>query len=108
MNLVIPPAQAAAPHHAVSRLRLTRLAASAKPFVARGSGGGRCAGCRLVASHCVCALRPQVATLSALLAVQLANGFTYEGPGSVINISSLWLVLGAGWAMALERSWRAP
>lgn len=48
--------------HAVSRLRTTRLAASAKPFVARGSGGGRCAGCRLVASHCVCALRPRVPT----------------------------------------------
>ncbi|MFN3495980.1 MAG: tRNA-uridine aminocarboxypropyltransferase, partial [Hydrogenophaga sp.] len=27
---------------------------------ARGSGGGRCVGCRLVASHCVCALRPPV------------------------------------------------
>jgi DTW domain-containing protein YfiP len=47
--------------HAVSRLRSARLAASTKPFVARGSGGGRCAGCRLAASHCVCALRPQVA-----------------------------------------------
>ncbi|MDP1893672.1 MAG: tRNA-uridine aminocarboxypropyltransferase [Hydrogenophaga sp.] len=47
--------------HAVSRLRSVRLAASTKPFLARGSGGGRCAGCRLVASHCVCALRPQVA-----------------------------------------------
>ena len=48
--------------HAVSRLRATRLAASAKPFVARGSGPGRCAGCRLIASHCVCALRPAVPT----------------------------------------------
>lgn len=48
--------------HAVSRLRATRLAASAKPFVARGSGPGRCAGCRLIASHCVCALRPSVPT----------------------------------------------
>jgi DTW domain-containing protein YfiP len=48
--------------HAVSRLRATRLAASAKPFLARGSGPGRCAGCRLIASHCVCALRPAVPT----------------------------------------------
>ena len=48
--------------HAVSRLRAARLAASAKPFVARGSGPGRCAGCRLIASHCVCALRPAVPT----------------------------------------------
>lgn len=46
--------------HAVSRLRSLRLAASTKPFLARGSGGGRCAGCRLAASHCVCVLRPQV------------------------------------------------
>ncbi|MEZ5707441.1 MAG: tRNA-uridine aminocarboxypropyltransferase [Burkholderiaceae bacterium] len=44
--------------HAVARLRTKRLAASAKPFVARGSGGGRCERCRLVRSHCVCALRP--------------------------------------------------
>jgi DTW domain-containing protein YfiP len=44
----------------VARLRTTRLAASAKPFVARGSGGGRCAGCRLIASHCLCASRPQL------------------------------------------------
>jgi DTW domain-containing protein YfiP len=46
--------------HAVARLRATRLAASAKPFVARGSGPGRCPGCRLAASHCVCALRPSL------------------------------------------------
>src|SRR3990167_2307927 len=48
--------------HAVSRLRSARLAASSKPYVARGSGGGRCAGCRLIASHCICALRPAVPT----------------------------------------------
>ena len=52
---------AAAPH-AVARLRTTRLAASAKPFLARGSGGGRCEGCRLVVSHCICALKPRVRT----------------------------------------------
>jgi DTW domain-containing protein YfiP len=58
MSLVLAPAPAAAPGHAVSRLRTARLAVSAKPFVARGSGLGRCAACRLTASHCVCALRP--------------------------------------------------
>src|SRR3990167_2142039 len=48
--------------HAVSRLRTARLAVSSKPYVARGSGLGRCPSCRLVASHCICALRPQVPT----------------------------------------------
>jgi DTW domain-containing protein len=52
--------------HAVSRLRTTRLAASAKPFVARGSGAGRCAGCRLIASHCICDLRPSVRVRSGV------------------------------------------
>ena len=45
--------------HAVSRLRTARLARSAKPFLARGGPRGeRCAGCRLIPSHCLCALRP--------------------------------------------------
>ena len=45
--------------HAVSRLRSARLAHSTKPFVARGGfKRERCAGCRLVPSHCLCALRP--------------------------------------------------
>ncbi|MBS0608703.1 MAG: DTW domain-containing protein [Proteobacteria bacterium] len=45
--------------HAVSRLRADRLARSAKPFLARGgSRRAHCAGCRLVPSHCICALRP--------------------------------------------------
>jgi DTW domain-containing protein YfiP len=49
--------------HAVSRLRTTRLARSSKPFLARGGQHGeRCAGCRLVPSHCLCALRPMVPT----------------------------------------------
>jgi DTW domain-containing protein YfiP len=48
--------------HAVSRLRSARLAASSKPFVARGAGSARCAGCRLIASHCICGLRPKVPT----------------------------------------------
>jgi DTW domain-containing protein YfiP len=49
--------------HAVARLRSARLARSAKPFLARGGPHGeRCAGCRLVPSHCLCALRPGVPT----------------------------------------------
>ena len=52
-----------APHHAlphaVNRLRSARLARSSKPFLARGGPRGeRCAGCRLIPSHCLCALRP--------------------------------------------------
>ena len=46
--------------HAVARLRTTRLNASSKPYVARGAGSVRCAGCRLIASHCMCALRPRL------------------------------------------------
>jgi DTW domain-containing protein len=49
--------------HAVSLLRAARLARSAKPFLARGgSTRPRCEGCRLVASHCMCALRRSVPT----------------------------------------------
>jgi len=49
--------------HAVSRLRATRLARASKPFLARGGPRGeRCAGCRLVPSHCLCALRPAIRT----------------------------------------------
>ena len=49
--------------HAVSRLRTARLARSSKPFLARGGPRGeRCAGCRLVPSHCLCVLRPSVPT----------------------------------------------
>lgn len=47
--------------HAVSRLRTARLARSSKPFLARGGPRGeRCAGCRLIPSHCLCALRQSV------------------------------------------------
>jgi DTW domain-containing protein len=53
--------------HAVSRLRTERLARSAKPFMARGGiKGERCPGCRLVPSHCICALRPAVPTQSGM------------------------------------------
>ena len=48
--------------HAVARLRATRLERSLKPFIARGSRKERCAGCRVMHSHCLCALRPSVAT----------------------------------------------
>ncbi|GLS13197.1 tRNA-uridine aminocarboxypropyltransferase [Hydrogenophaga electricum] len=47
--------------HAVARLRAARLAASSKPFVARGGAGGRCSGCRLPHAWCVCDLQPQAA-----------------------------------------------
>ena len=50
---------AAALVHAVARLRTARLARSSKPFLARGGPRGeRCPGCRLVPTHCLCALRP--------------------------------------------------
>jgi DTW domain-containing protein len=53
--------------HAVSRLRTERLARSAKPFMARGGiKGERCPGCRLVPSHCICALLPEVPTQSGM------------------------------------------
>ncbi|CAN5137000.1 tRNA-uridine aminocarboxypropyltransferase [soil metagenome] len=53
--------------HAVSRLRAARLARSAKPFLARGGfKRERCAGCRLLPSHCMCALRPSVPTRAGM------------------------------------------
>jgi DTW domain-containing protein YfiP len=52
--------------HAVARLRAARLARSAKPFIARGSRAPRCPGCRVIFSHCLCALRPQVATQAGM------------------------------------------
>ena len=53
--------------HSVARLRAERLARSAKPFLARGGPkGARCTGCRLILSHCLCALRPVVATRAGM------------------------------------------
>ena len=53
--------------HAVARLRAARLARSSKPFLARGGPKGeRCPGCRLVPSHCLCALRPGVTTRAGM------------------------------------------
>ena len=60
MPVTLPPCPLTS--HAVSRLRTARLARSAKPFLARGgTRGERCAGCRLVPSHCLCSLRPTLA-----------------------------------------------
>jgi len=62
VNDSTPPAR-----HAVARLRAERLARSAKPFLARGGPKGeRCAGCRLVPSHCMCALRPVLPTRAGM------------------------------------------
>ncbi len=47
---------------AVSLLRSARLARSAKPFIARGSRSERCPDCRVTFKHCLCTLRPTVAT----------------------------------------------
>jgi len=53
--------------HAVSILRAARLARSTKPFLVRGGfKRERCARCRLVPSHCMCALRPSVPTRSGV------------------------------------------
>ncbi len=53
--------------HAVARLRSARIARSSKPFLARGGSRlAHCAGCRLVMSHCLCALRPTVPTQAAV------------------------------------------
>ena len=62
----MPAAQPHAITHAVFRLRAARLARSAKPFVARGSNSERCPGCRVVFSHCLCALRPVVPTTAGV------------------------------------------
>ena len=53
--------------HAVSQLRTARLARAVKPFRARGwPQGGRCPGCRLMPSHCLCDLRPVVPTRAGM------------------------------------------
>jgi len=62
----MPLAEPSTPH-AVSRLRADRLARSSKPFLARGGiRGERCPGCRLLPSHCMCALRPKVSTRAGI------------------------------------------
>ena len=56
------------PHapHAVSLLRTARLARAVKPFRARGGPAERCPGCRVMHSHCLCALRPNVPTQAGI------------------------------------------
>ncbi|MBL8303689.1 MAG: DTW domain-containing protein, partial [Ideonella sp.] len=57
-------------HHAVSRLRHMRLAASAAPLPThRGFRRERCEGCRLSPSHCLCALRVSVPTRAGVCLV---------------------------------------
>jgi DTW domain-containing protein YfiP len=56
--------------HAVSRLRTKRLARASKPFLARGGPrNARCVGCRLIPSHCMCALRPTAPTRAGVCLV---------------------------------------
>ncbi|MDO8451115.1 MAG: tRNA-uridine aminocarboxypropyltransferase [Rhodoferax sp.] len=52
--------------HAVARLRDVRMARRDTPFIARGSRAPRCPGCRVIFSHCLCALRPQVPTQAGM------------------------------------------
>jgi len=52
--------------HAVARLREVRMARSDKPFAARGSRVPRCPDCRVMFSHCLCALRPQMPTQAGM------------------------------------------
>jgi DTW domain-containing protein YfiP len=53
--------------HAVARLRAERLTRSTRPFLARGGPKGeRCTDCRILVSHCVCALRPVVPTRAGI------------------------------------------
>ncbi len=54
--------------HAVSRLRTACLASNlARPYLDRGSPRKeRCARCRLIPSHCMCALRAAVSTRAAV------------------------------------------
>jgi len=52
--------------HAVSRLRSARLARAVKPFRTRGGPGERCPGCRVMYSHCLCALRPELPTRAGM------------------------------------------
>lgn len=62
------PAPPAAPPHAVARLRTACLASSStRPRLDRVSPRqARCEACRLVGSHCLCALRPVVPTRSGM------------------------------------------
>jgi DTW domain-containing protein YfiP len=52
--------------HAVARLRDEGLARRDEPFIARGSRAPRCPACRVIFSHCLCALRPKVPTQAGM------------------------------------------
>ena len=52
--------------HAVARLRAARLARAVKSFRARGGPAERCPGCRVMHSHCLCGLRPNVPTQAGM------------------------------------------
>lgn len=52
--------------HAVARLRAAQLEGGDPAFIARNSRAPRCPGCRVIFSHCLCALRPQVPTRAGM------------------------------------------
>jgi DTW domain-containing protein YfiP len=102
--------------HAVSRLRTTRLARASKPFLARGGPrNARCEGCRLIPSHCMCALRPAVPTRAGvclvmadiealkpsntgwLIADVVANTFAFEWARTEVDPGLLALLADPQW-----------
>jgi DTW domain-containing protein YfiP len=68
VNDQVKDAAAAPIPHAVSRLRTGCMAHNlTRPYLDRGTPRKeRCTGCRLVPSHCMCALRPVVPTRAAV------------------------------------------
>ena len=50
----------------MARLRAARLARAIKPFRARGGPAERCLSCRVMHSHCLCSLRPNVPTQAGM------------------------------------------
>ena len=108
------------PPHAVSRLRTERLARSSKPFLARGGPRGeRCAGCRLVPSHCSCMLRPVLPTRAGiclimadieplkpsntgwLVADAVADSFAFGWARTVVDPALLALLAAPQWQPVL-------
>lgn len=59
--------------NAVARLRALFVASRSKPFVPRGSHAPRCPDCRVLFSHCLCSLRPQVATQAGMCLIMCDN-----------------------------------
>jgi DTW domain-containing protein YfiP len=102
--------------HAVSLLRSNRLLRSTTQFLARGGPHGeRCAGCRLLPSYCICALRPSVATHAAvcllmsdteplkpsntgwLIADVIPDTFAFEWARTVVDPHLLMLLADPQW-----------